>query len=374
MADLFEGVPGQERAVEELRAAARSPVHAYLFVGPPGTGKRAAANAFAAALVCGRGGCGECHDCLRALAGNHPDVVVRERSGASISVDDAREVARLAARGPIEAARQVLVLTDFHLVDKAAPALLKTIEEPPATTVFVILAEFVAPELVTIASRCVRVDFVPLTMEEVARQLEAEGVAADAATQAAAGSGGRLDRARLLVSDPGSAKRREAWRAVPSRLDGTGVTVMATADELLAACDSVVEPLRAAQEEELSELGEAATAMGERGIPGRRELDERHRREQRRVRTDELRFGLSSLADSYRDRLRAATAEGTGSVAACLGAIEAIHDAGEALIRNPNESLLLQALLLRLSALAPDVPSTAVGSVGRGSTGGTAER
>jgi DNA polymerase-3 subunit delta' len=358
MADVFERVKGQTLAVEELRAASRSPVHAYLFVGPPGTGKLAAALSFAAALVCPRGGCGECDHCRRALTRSHPDVVVRERTGASIAVEDAREVARLAARGPIEAERQVLVLVDFHLVDKAAPALLKTIEEPPPTTVFVVLAEYVSPELVTIASRCVRVDFNPLSHEDLVSQLEAEGADPDDAIRAAAGSGGRLDRARLLVSDSGSTARLEAWRAVPSRLDGTGATVAVIAEELLAACNSVVEPLRAAQEAELSALGEMAKTAGERGIPGRREIDERHRREQRRARTDELRFGLTTLADSYRERLEAAavTEEGTG-VTACLSALEAIHDAGEVLVRNPNESLLVQALLLRLSGLAPDIPS-----------------
>src|SRR5436305_6012661 len=89
---LYAGVIGQERAVEQLRAAARSPVHAYLLVGPPGAGKRPAARAFAAALLCHNGGCGECDVCRRVLGEVHPDVVVVEREGAYISVAQAREI------------------------------------------------------------------------------------------------------------------------------------------------------------------------------------------------------------------------------------------------------------------------------------------
>jgi DNA polymerase-3 subunit delta' len=88
--DLYAAVVGQDRAVEQLRAAARSPVHAYLLVGPAGTGKRAAARAFAAELLCPNGGDGTCDVCRRVLAGVHPDVVVVEREGAAMSVGHAR--------------------------------------------------------------------------------------------------------------------------------------------------------------------------------------------------------------------------------------------------------------------------------------------
>ena len=92
--------------------------------------------------------------------------------GAAISIDTAREVTRLASTSPFEATRKVLVLHDFHLVKDAGPALLKTFEEPPPSTVFVILADHVPADLITIASRCVEVDFHPLTAAEVAAVLE----------------------------------------------------------------------------------------------------------------------------------------------------------------------------------------------------------
>ncbi|HEX9529779.1 MAG TPA: ATP-binding protein, partial [Acidimicrobiales bacterium] len=80
---LFDDVVGQPRAVAELRAAAAAPVHAYLLVGPPGAGKRTAARSFAAALLCGSGGCGSCEICRRVLSGVHPDYVLVERVGPS---------------------------------------------------------------------------------------------------------------------------------------------------------------------------------------------------------------------------------------------------------------------------------------------------
>src|SRR3954468_1904076 len=301
---LYDGVLGQERAVAGLQAASVNPVHAYLLVGPPGTGKRTAAQSFAAALLCPSGppADGTCDTCRRVLSGTHPDVVVKERQGARISIEDAREIIRLATRSPVEGHRKVLVLDEFHLAADIAPALLKTIEEPPASTVFVILAELIPPELVTIASRCVTVEFGPLAVERVAAALVAEGVDPAVADEAASSSGGRLDRARLLASDPGFAARGAAWRAVPGRLDGTGATVAALVGELLAATDTVLEPIRERHSEEKAALDERLKLTGERGA-GRRELEDRQKREERRLRTDELRSGLATLASVYRDRL-----------------------------------------------------------------------
>lgn len=341
MAELYADVVGQDKAVAALRAAARAPVHAYLLVGPAGTGVPEAARSFAASLLCPEGGCGRCDTCRRARGGLHPDVVALERDGASITVDDARAVAKVAALSPVEGRRKVVVLHDFHLVDKAAPALLKTIEEPPATTVFVVLAEDVPPELVTIASRCVRVDFAPLAPDVVAAALVGAGVAPALAAEVAAASGGRLDRARLLVSDAGFAARRDLWRSVPRRLDGTGATAAVLADELVASLESVLGPLTDRHRAERAELDEQLARAGPR--PGAlTRLEARHRREERRARTDELRFGLATLAAAYRDAMVA----GTGRAGA-LAALDAITATTAALAHNPNQVLLLQALLVQ---------------------------
>jgi DNA polymerase-3 subunit delta' len=374
MGDLYADVVGQDRAVAALTAAAVRPVHAYLFVGPPGTGKGAAARGFAAALLCpavraGQPPDGTCDSCRRALAGIHPDVIDIERAGAAISIDTAREVTRLASTSPLEGERKVLVLHDFHLVKDAGPALLKTLEEPPATTIFVILAEYVPPELITIASRCVRIDFDPLTPADVAAALEAAGIDAARAAELAVASGGRLDRARLLASDGGFEGRRAAWRAVPARLDGTGATAAAIADELVGLLDSSVEPLQARHEAERTALeernarsvevtGRGGGRAGTRAVKavlnsGISDLENRQRREIRRQRTDELRAGLATLAAAYRDRV---APDPTGParpnphrLRATVRAVEHIDKLGRDLQYNPAELLQLQALLMRLS-------------------------
>lgn len=370
--DLYDGVVGQERAVALLRASAARPVHAYLLVGPAGTGKKAAAAAFAASLLCPSSGAhdgGLCDSCRRALAGVHPDVVQVEREGAFIGLDAAQQVSRLAQMSPVEAARKVMVLHELHLVRDAVPALLKTIEEPPASTFFVILADHVPAELVTIASRCVTVEFDALTEEQVAGVLMADGVDPGRAQALAAAAGGRLDRARLLVADEGFEARRRAWRELPARLDGTGATAAALAEGLLSAIEASAEPLRARHAAELEALAERGRASGGgrgRGARGSaaevKQAEERHRREARRQRTDELRAGLATLAAAYRERLAAGLGRRAGGEAsgasmngaaskAALEAVGLIDAAAQSLELNPNETLLLQALLARLGRL-----------------------
>lgn len=343
--DLWAGVVGQERAVARLQAAASQPGHAYLFVGPAGTGKRAAARAFAAALLCPDGGCGHCRDCRLALSGEHPDVREVERVGAAISKDQAAEVVRLAALMPLEGARKVLILDEFHLIQPdVPPRLLKTIEEPEASTIFVILADDVPNELVTIASRCVRIDFTSLTAPVLEAALVASGVPIDDAQVAAAAAGGNLDRARVLALDHGLLARRDAFHRLPHRLDGSGAEVARAVDELLGLIDGAADALKQRQAEEVAELDRRVEQLGERGS-GRTQMVERHKRELRRHRTDELKAGLQALAGAYRDRLADGTAH---DPATAVGAVAAVQEAMEALDRNANEALLLQVLLLRL--------------------------
>jgi DNA polymerase-3 subunit delta' len=346
---VWETVPGHAEVVAQLQAAAVSPVHAYLLVGPPGAGARAAATAFAAALVCEHRGCGECRDCRRALDDEHPDVLRWEPEGAAIAAEDVRaQIVPMAFSSPLEAERRVLVLGEMHRAVVQGPMLLKTIEEPPASTVFVILADVVTPELVTIASRCARIDVPPLPAQVVAATLEAEGADPDAAQAAAAASLGDLDRARILLVDPALGQRREAWWLAPERLDGTGSAVVAVVDELRTRIEEAAGPLKEVQSAEVAELERWIAEHGERGA-GRKELVARHRRQARRHRAEELRFGLATLAARYRDAL----GDGTGPQArAAVDAVRAIDAAAEGLTRNPNESLLLQSLFLSLAPLA----------------------
>lgn len=350
--ELWHNVIGQSEAVAMLRGAAAEPVHAYLFTGPSGSGRLQAAQAFAATLFAGAASDEEKARRHVQLVSRqaHPDFTVVERKGASIPVGNAdhpeegsaRWVAQRAALASVEAAYSVYVLMDFHLVGDAAPVLLKTIEEPPPHVVFIVLADEVTPELVTIASRCVTVPFRRVPAEIIADQLQAEGVDASRAQTAAESSLGDLRRARLLVSDPRIGVRLEAWSAIPERLDGTGSTAAEIAAEIRAQLDDATAPLVEAHEAETKELAETESAYG-RSATGKKDLEARQRRELRRLRSDELRLFLATLSQQYRLQLENPTrAQGA------IEALVAIREAGEALIRNPNEALLLQALLWRL--------------------------
>lgn len=347
-ADPFAAIVGQARAVAFLRAAVLDPVHAYMLVGPRGSGKRALARSFAAGLLAA---CSDGHELGRtidlALAEQHPDVLVVEREGAAISVGQAEEIVRQASLSPTESDRKVLVLDEFHLVAPAAAAkLLKTIEEPPAGTFFVVLAEEVTPDLVTIASRCVQVALDSLPADVVADALVDSGVDRERALSAAGLAQGDLGRARLLATDDRLGLRLALWQAVPGRLDGRGSTAITLVDELRATIDDAEAPLRTRQSAEIAELNERIERYGQRGS-GAAQLEKRHRREARRLRADELQLGLATIARAYRDEMQVAAMP-----QASIAAIAAVQAAAEGLIFNPNEELLLLGLLLAL----PPIP------------------
>ncbi len=156
-----------------------------------------------------------------------------------------------------------------------------------------------------------------------------------------------MDRARLLALDEGFVARQDRWRAVPERLDGSGSTIAVLAAELAGAADELVAVLRERQAEEIAALEAQAERAGERRITGRQAIEDRHRREQRRVRVDELWAGLAILAAAYRTRLASPTLQ-AHRAAKLASALAAIDQTAASLARNPNELLLLQALLIKL--------------------------
>ena len=231
-------------------------------------------------------------------------MLVVERVGASISVAQADQIIERASRSPVEGDRKVLVLDEFHLVTAVVgPKLLKTIEEPPAGTFFVVLVEEVTPDLVTLASRCVRIDVGPVPSDAIVERLVAEGVDPERAD--------RSGRSRPPATCAGPVCSRPTIGSSCAGGPGTTCPIVSTAparprsqaaDDLLAMIDDAMAPLVARHEQELADLEERVAQMGERGA-GRKDLVERHNREQRRYRADELRFGLTTLARRHRDEL-----------------------------------------------------------------------
>jgi DNA polymerase-3 subunit delta' len=348
--DPWAGIVGQDFAVAQLQAAAVRPIHAYLLVGPRGSGKRQLARAFAATLLASTAEDDPDRAIKLALAGRHPDLHEFERAGPYITVEQADAIIRESSRSGVESDRKVLVLVDFHLVQAAVEGkLLKSIEEPPGDTVFIVLAESVPTLLEPIASRCVRIDVDPLPDAVVSAALVATGVSVAIADEAAIAARGDLERARLLATDPRFSLRRALWRSIPEQLDGSGAAVTRLVAEVRAMIDDAAAPVQEQHAEEILELEARIERYGERGS-GKTQLVDRHKRELRRHRTDEIRFGLATVAARYRDELMA-------QPRLALDAIDAIEDSHTSMERNPNETLLLHALLLRLPSIATAVPA-----------------
>lgn len=359
MSDVFDRLVGQSRAAELLRQYVRRPVHAFLVVGPDGSNLQDTVTAMAAALQCPRNGCGDCEACRLVLTGADTDVTVVERSGLSWRVDELREAERLSRRRPLGEGYQIVIIEDVELTvtgtAPSAPALLKTLEEPPPRTIFLLTAHETPPALDTIVSRCLEVHLRGLSDADVAAIVMADGVEASLAHTAAAAANGDVRRARILARDDALVQRATQWRTVPDRFDGSPAGAARIVEEIARALDDAVAPLIALQHDEATRRGIEARELGTRPA-NRRDLEATFKREQRRFRTDELRFGVRVLTEVYRQRLRDALddevdARSTERVRAALKAIDALGEANRRLATSLDESLLLHDLLLSLSSL-----------------------
>lgn len=348
-AAAWASVVGQREAVSALQAWVTDPVHAYLFVGPSGTGKRQAARAFSAAVQATHFAGdepGRDRQLRLALTDKHPDVEVYEPEGSQLLVPAVREsIIPSVFRKPADGPRRIVVIDRFHDANPAAAAaMLKTVEEPPPNAIIILLAESVPVEHVAIASRCSRIEFPPLNRQDLSDWIASKGIAADEADKLIEASAGDLRRLELLTDDPGFSERAALWHNLPSTIDGTGATAGRLVRELTAMIGAASEPLAERHARELEELDAREEMLGTRGS-GRSAIDARHKRELRRLRTEEVQFGLRVLARRYGRGL----AEGGG--ADLLDAVNRLRDANEALIRNPNETLLLHNLFWNLPHL-----------------------
>jgi DNA polymerase-3 subunit delta' len=290
--------------------------HAWLFTGPPGSGRSVAARAFAAALQCPLNGCGECVACHTVMAGTHADVREIVPEGLSISVKSMRTLVQSAARRPAMGQYQVLVVTDAdRLTENAANALLKFIEEPPEQTIFLLCAPSDHPDdvAITIRSRCRPVRLRTPTAEAIADVLvRRDGVDPAQAAWAASVSGGHVGRARRLARDPEARGHRDTVLGLPLRLRTIGDAFAHAGDVVRSAREEASElsvGRDAAEREELAVAmgaggvgkGVAAAARGAKAAE--RELEKLQRSRNTRTQRDAIDRALVDLAGFYRDTL-----------------------------------------------------------------------
>lgn len=279
MSRWFEGVVGHDRVTALLERELSFPANAYLFVGAAGVGKATVARHFAKGLLCPSDD-PACNICRRVQEGNHTDLVSVVPEGRSmLGVDQIRQVVSQAAMSPVEGSRKVFLFEEAgSMTDQAANALLKTLEEPTPTTIFILVAEAEDELPSTVASRCRTVHFGRVPEEDLVASLEGIGLDDDDARALGRVSGGRPGLAFSLASRPESAEFRRLWLSIPGRVTARPGDAQRLAEEVLEAVAPMV-----------------AEAVGED------EDKERKARAERRAELALLTSGLEILASWYTD-------------------------------------------------------------------------
>ncbi|MCO6005315.1 DNA polymerase III subunit delta' [Actinoallomurus purpureus] len=379
---VYDDLVGQGPVIEQLRTAAAAGAqaltgeggggmtHAWLFTGPPGSGRSVAARAFAAALLCPDQGCGHCASCHQVLSGTHADVEVVRPAGLSYGVRETRELVLRAASSPTGGRWRIVLFEDAdRSTEQAANALLKAIEEPPTRTVWLLCAPSPDDLVVTIRSRCRLVTLRTPPAHAVADVLVGrDGIDPDVAAAAARAAQGHVGRAKRLATDEQTRRRRSEVLAVPGRLTGVGPAVVA-AEALVKAAEAEAKELGA--EKDAGEttalrqaLGESAKGRMPRGTAGAlKELEDRQKSRTTRMKRDALDRALLDLASYYRDVLVVQLGAGVELVNAdrarevraasgppedTLRRLEAIMMCRERLKANVNPQLAVEAMAMAL--------------------------
>ncbi|MFB7446950.1 DNA polymerase III subunit delta' [Streptomyces sp. NPDC056194] len=396
---VWDDLVGQSRVEEQLAAAARDAdalvtahaagepapeaskmTHAWLFTGPPGSGRATAARAFAAALQCvspdralgGAPGCGFCDGCHTTLVGTHADVEIVRTDLLSIGVKETRDLVRRAQLSPAGGRWQVIVLEDAdRLTEGAGNVLLKAVEEPAPRTVWMLCAPSLEDVLPTIRSRCRHLTLSTPPVEAVADVLvRRDGIEPELAQAAARATQGHIDRARRLATDERARARRSVVLKLPLRVDDIGGCLKAAQELVDAAAEDakqVAEEIDVKETEELkAALGAAQGGRMPRGTAGAmKELEERQKRRRTRTQRDSLDLALTDLTGFYRDvlalQLRSRTALANTDVRDALERIardttpertlrriEAVLACRKALDRNVAPLLAVEAMTMAL--------------------------
>jgi DNA polymerase-3 subunit delta' len=376
---VWEEVVGQDEVVTSLQAAAASAAAVLAgepFTGPPGSGRSTAARAFAAALQCENGGCGRCHACRTVLAGTHADVLVAATELVTMRIDDVRALVQSAHRHPSQGRWRVVVVEDAdRMLERTSNVLLKSVEEPPERTVWLLCAPSSEDIVPTIRSRCRSVRLRVPPVEAVADLLvRRDGVDAAMASFAARAAQSHIGLARRLARDEGARiRRREVLRIALSVRDVPGAVMHAG-----NLVDVATEESKAATEErnaqERAALLHSLGAEGASTLPSAlraqvRALEDDQKRREKRLRLDVVDRALLDLMSVYRDVLVLQVAAGLDLVNPemrddvqevadawrpedTLRRMEAIGRTRATLAENPNVNLLLavEAMTLQLAA------------------------
>jgi len=260
LAPIWDELAGQEEAVGQVALAVKrrdeGVFHSWLMTGPPGSGRSNLALAFATALQCKDEGCGTCHSCTLAKAGTHPDIAVLSTDKVQITVAEIRELVQSAAFGSALGKFKILIIEDADRMHQTASnVLLKTLEEPPANTIWILCAPSEVDMLPTIRSRVRRVGLKVPAVDDVARLLiERDGIAPKLAHQAAAEAQSHVGMARRLATSPEARSRRRDTLVVAIKIANVTDAVIAAERWLELAKKDALSLAKEKDEEERTAL------------------------------------------------------------------------------------------------------------------------
>ena len=320
---VFGDLVGQEHIVDVLQSAVaatrsgdealgitdQAMTHAWLFTGPPGSGRSSAAVAFAQALVCPTNGCATCNACRSVITNAHPDVEVIRTEGLSIKIDEVRELLARVAWAPSMGGWRVVVMEDAdRLTESAANALLKAIEEPGSRTVWLLCAPTLHDVLPTIRSRCRHLQLVTPSTQAVAQVLQSrDGISPQMADFAARVSQGHIGRARYLAKNEAVRNTRTTIMQLPLTLKSISSAFAAAQTLVDLATDQANESAEERNQIELDDLslayGKGATGRGMAtgGAKAIKELEKEQKTRSTRMVRDGLDAALLDIATFYRD-------------------------------------------------------------------------
>jgi len=362
---VWDDLVGQDRVAQFLKAITSSHRvgHAYLFVGPPGAGKKTAALALACAIYCEDDGCGVCAACTRVRRRTHPDLhIVSPEGAAGYLAEQVRDVIHDVSLAPVEGPFKVYIFESADLFnDSAANAFLKTLEEPPDDVVIILMSHSYDRVLPTIASRCQVVRFRRIPPSEAAALLVSEtGADPVEAATALAAAGGVAARARDFLGSPSRrAARGTILRVLKDLSSMDDYDVIVGSKELLTSVKAPLEDVKTAQ---AAELASRADFLGKGAIKSledrnKRELTAREREgvgEVLNVAESWLRDCLvisQGVADLVVNADAADAMEEVGAVitpAAAAAALGAVSEARRRISYNVSPQLAIEAMLFDL--------------------------
>jgi DNA polymerase-3 subunit delta' len=318
MTSVFDDLVGQEHIIEILQGAvaasrtseeSQEMTHAWVFTGPPGSGRSSAAVAFAQALICPNYGCGTCNDCNSAKTYGHPDVEIIRTEGLSIKVEEVRELLTRVAWAPSMGGWRVVVMEDAdRLTESAANALLKAIEEPGTRTVWLLCAPTLHDVLPTIRSRCRHLQLRTPSLEAVTNVLiNRNRIAPGMADFAARVSQGHIGRAKYLATNESVRSNRKLIMQLPLQLDSLDAAFQAAQTLVDLATTAANESSEERDEKEVEKLQEAygkgatGRGMATGGAKAVKELEKGQKSRSTRMVRDSIDGALLDIATFYRD-------------------------------------------------------------------------